>query len=321
VKLPSTKHLARFTHLGSNGLRSVVEGRIRSSPEALFRDRNDCSWIQVTNTGVGFTLIELLVVIAIIAILASLLLPALSGAKSKARQVDCLNNLRQIGIALNLHVLDYNYYPVFNQDPTDSSTNLFWNVALTPYTSVGWSNKLYRCGDYKGLTIDGNPDAVPLGSYGYNANGVRYSPSELGLGGKLVKYTVSDLDLVNPESRTSEGMVKVPSDMIAFGDANLMWSAASVLKNFYNSNSGQDGIDGWSILDINLRNMEERPNYVASKAVISATLKRHGGRFQLVFCDGHTESLKREKLFEENDGALRRWNNDHEPHADKLLPH
>jgi len=61
----------------------------------------------------AFTLVELLVVIAIIAILATLLLAAISQSKAKAQRVQCANNVRQLGVGLQTFVTDNNAYPLF----------------------------------------------------------------------------------------------------------------------------------------------------------------------------------------------------------------
>ncbi len=119
--------------------RSIVFDNISDSPEGTVA----CP--RVGRRRGALTLVELLVVIAVIAILIALLRPALSLARAKAREVTCLNNLKQLQICAKLYSLDYDdfllpnrnvYYVGTNTRSAGFSDNMTWCAGLAPFDTT-----------------------------------------------------------------------------------------------------------------------------------------------------------------------------------------
>jgi len=122
------------------------------------RLESDRALLPVERRRLGFTLIELLVVIAIIAILASLLLPALARTKAKGERIACMNNLRQIGVFMQFYTDDNNdTFPAHRNlglntdDPVRSLTN-WWGASIVPYGNN--NSNLFHDPSIKGKRLD-----------------------------------------------------------------------------------------------------------------------------------------------------------------------
>lgn len=129
----------------------------------------------------SFTLIELLVVISIISILAGLLLPALSSTRRRAKLIQCMNNLKQIGTSFASYMIDYkDIFPVAAQKPTINSEPRIADVLL----AYAGNKNVFKC------PVDILPESAYLGGTEdktfFEAEGSSYEYVSW-LGGKVLK--------------------------------------------------------------------------------------------------------------------------------------
>lgn len=285
----------------------------------------------------AFTLIELLVVIAIIAILAALLLPALSRARTAAETTACKSNLHQMTLGLRMYVDDSRCYPqslfgvigryvpaaAWPALQTMMGTNgmVNWRDLYSPPKSVLTCPGYNRIPALYGMALLAAPGQyVPSGAYGYNDQGVctlPYAPNKnlafSGLG------LASNYSLQTNGAPIRDSQVLCPADMIATGDSVL--SVAAYGSTDYNTVlQGIPELEFWPIKPGGA--MSGPLAHVQSGAVLVANggyQLRHGGLFNMGFCDAHVQSFKIAELFTiRGDAALARWNNDHQPHREYL---
>ena len=245
----------------------------------------------------AFTLVELLVVVAIIAILAALLLPALTRAKARGQSAACVSNLRQLGTGLQTFLSDRHYYPVneLNKKPASGpDSERFWTGQLVreafgisePPTNFNQKG-VWRCPSAR-WADDVLKDAVfPLSSYAYNDDKYNNTHTQLRDPGEMFGLQGHYLPDSKSFSPIAESEVVAPSDMMAIADGFQA---------------------DWLFM--------RRPIEVFER--FGNVLSRHQRKGNVVFGDGHVESPTLKFLFEDtSDTALRRWNRDNQPHGEK----
>jgi prepilin-type N-terminal cleavage/methylation domain-containing protein/prepilin-type processing-associated H-X9-DG protein len=213
----------------------------------------------------GLTLIELLVVVSIISLLAALLLPALSGAKSNTRMVACLNNLRQLEAAFQMY-------------SADNAGNLAQNVQFEPQWNPSFGSNAWVYGDMKNATDATNTALVQTGRlYSYTPQPVAFHcPADTTVGSGLPRVRSYSMNSWIGSSEM-ESMQEQTPFRVFLRDHDLAAATPSSIWVQLDEHIGTLD-DGWFMVTMN----DSRP-------FASLPSTRHQNGYGLNFADGHAE--------------------------------